>query len=543
MIARVVSAALPGARWTTQPAAHPYTTRGRQIDVDGIEIGECGLAAITRPGTWGLAMGLGLDRLVMLRKGIDDIRLLRATDPRIASQMLDLAPYRPVSAMPPVLRDLSIAVDAPLDAEALGDAVRSILGDRADLLKTCEVLSTTPASELPPAAAARELASGDHVPWNGVAYHDHALYVAEGGERDGGRIVRFDLDGDHVSKQTVLVDNLPSLGDHHTNGPVVASDGWVYFGQGTATNAGVVGPDNQQFGWLARNRDFHDTPCRDVTLTGVNFTSDDPLGQAKVTTGAYLPYGTPSERGQVIKGQVPCNGAVMRVKTTGGPIELVAWGFRNPFGLALDRGTLYVTDNGYDMRGSRPVFGAADVLWKVEMSHWYGWPDYSEGRPLTASFYSEGGGKPAGFLLAQHPETPPEPAAYFPVHSSADGLDFSHGEAFGYPGWAFVALFGDMAPTAGKVLGPVGFDIMRVDPATGDLAEFARNRGDKPGPASQKHQRGFERPVAVRFDPSGAALYVVDFGVIRMTDHGAEPERESGRIWKIVKEARYASDD
>jgi phenylalanyl-tRNA synthetase alpha chain len=155
MIARVVGAALPGARWTTQPASHPYTTRGRQIDALGIEIGECGLAAITKPGTWGLAMGLGLDRLVMLRKGIDDIRLLRATDPRIASQMLDLAPYRAVSTMPPVRRDLSLALDAPLDAEALGDAVRGILGARADLLEACEILSTTPASELPPAAAAR----------------------------------------------------------------------------------------------------------------------------------------------------------------------------------------------------------------------------------------------------------------------------------------------------------------------------------------------------------------------------------------------------
>jgi glucose/arabinose dehydrogenase len=375
----------------------------------------------------------------------------------------------------------------------------------------------------------RELASGDHAPWTGVAYKDGALYIAEGGEQEGGRIVRFDL---ATGAQTVLVDNLPSLGDHHTNGPVVSNDGWVYFGQGTATNSGIVGADNQQYGWLARHPELHDIPCRDVTLAGVNFDG----------TGAYLPAGTPSESGQVIKGQVPCSGAIMRVKTTGGPVELVAWGFRNPFGLALDRGTLYATDNGYDMRGSRPVFGSADVLWKVEPSHWYGWPDYSEGRPLTASFYSEGDGKPRGFVLAAHPETPPHPKAYLPVHSSADGLDFSHGETFGYPGWAFIALFGDMAPTAGKVLAPVGFEIVRVDPRTGDIAEFARNRGDKPGPASLKHQRGLERPIAVRFDPSGSALYVVDFGVIRMTDAGPQPERESGRIWKIVKEARYAGD-
>lgn len=163
LIERVVHAALPGAKLRTQPAIHPYTTHGRQIDVlvddEWIEIGECGLAArriLDDAGLTyhhGLAMGLGLDRLLMLRKGIDDIRLLRATDPRIASQLLDLAPYRPVSAMPPVRRDLSIVVDEPTDAEALGDQVRAAIG--TDLVEQVELLSTTPYDELPDAARMR----------------------------------------------------------------------------------------------------------------------------------------------------------------------------------------------------------------------------------------------------------------------------------------------------------------------------------------------------------------------------------------------------
>jgi phenylalanyl-tRNA synthetase alpha chain len=170
MIDRVVGAALPGARWRTQPATHPYTTSGRQIDVERagewIEIGECGLASPALVAN-GLAMGLGLDRLLMLRKGIDDIRLLRATDPRIAKQMLDLAPYRAVSMMPPVRRDLSIAVGAPLAAEELGDHVREALGDRATLVESVELLSSTPASELAAAAVARL----------GIAAHQHNLLV------------------------------------------------------------------------------------------------------------------------------------------------------------------------------------------------------------------------------------------------------------------------------------------------------------------------------------------------------------------------------
>jgi len=163
MIATVVTAALPGRTWRTSPAVHPYTTCGRQIDVevDGrwIEIGECGLAAIAP----GLAMGLGLDRIVMLRKGIDDIRLLRATDPRIASQMLDLEPYRAVSTMPPVRRDLSIVVDAGIEPEQLGDRIRAALDDRAELVEAVEIASTTPYDALPAAARARlGIAPGQH---------------------------------------------------------------------------------------------------------------------------------------------------------------------------------------------------------------------------------------------------------------------------------------------------------------------------------------------------------------------------------------------
>lgn len=160
MIEAVVRAALPGRAYRTVPAEHPYTTRGRQIDVSiggaWIEIGECGLAApsLLPPATWGLAMGLGLDRLVMLRKGLDDIRLLRATDPRIASQMLDLAPYQPVSPMPEVRRDLSIVTREVPDSEALGDRVRAALGARAELLEAVELVSVTPGRELP--ASARE---------------------------------------------------------------------------------------------------------------------------------------------------------------------------------------------------------------------------------------------------------------------------------------------------------------------------------------------------------------------------------------------------
>ena len=167
MIALVVGAVLPGARWRTSPARHPYTTHGLQVDLHTasgwVELAECGLAAehvLTGAGLdpdrySGLALGMGLDRALMLRKGIDDIRVLRSTEPRIAAQLLDLGPWRPVSSQPPVRRDLSIVADAPVDAELLGDAVRGALGPAAEDLESVTVLASTGYADLPDAARRR----------------------------------------------------------------------------------------------------------------------------------------------------------------------------------------------------------------------------------------------------------------------------------------------------------------------------------------------------------------------------------------------------
>ncbi len=372
-----------------------------------------------------------------------------------------------------------------------------------------------------------EIARSRNGPWTGVEHHGGAFYIAEGGQLEGGRILRVDKGG----KLTVLVEGLPSLGDHHTNGPAIGRDGYLYFGQGTATNSAVVGTDNTKFGWLKRHPEFHDVPCQDVTLSGANFETGD---EKKALTGAFLPYGTASTPQQVVAGQVPCSGAILRVPLAGGKPELVAWGFRNPFGLTFAAdGTLYATDNGYDERGSRPVFGAGDVLWRVQPGAWYGWPDYSAGEAIDNDTYQSPGDDSPKRLLAANPSKPPAPTAILPVHASANGFDFSRNAAFGHVGQAFIAIFGDQAPVVGKVVNPVGFKVIRVDLQTGVSHDFAVNRGKQNGPASLLKRGGLERPVAARFDPSGQALYVVDFGVLAMSDEGASAEEGTGVIWRI----------
>ena len=167
MIAMLVEAVLPGARCRTVASAHAYTEGGRQIDVwhegQWMEIGECGrihpcvlTGAGLDPSRWsGLALGMGLDRALMLRKGIPDIRYLRATEPRIADQMQDLERWRPVSMLPAITRDISVVVDEDTDDENIGDIVRSALGDRIEDMESISVLSRTTYDDLPPPAQQR----------------------------------------------------------------------------------------------------------------------------------------------------------------------------------------------------------------------------------------------------------------------------------------------------------------------------------------------------------------------------------------------------
>jgi phenylalanyl-tRNA synthetase alpha chain len=160
MVQTVIEAALPGHCYRLVSSSHPYTIDGQQIDVkvdeDWVEIGECGVAApkiLAQSGleptqTTGLAMGLGLDRILMIRKSINDIRLLRSEDLRVAEQMLDLSPYVSVSNQPPIRRDLSIAVDQTLSAEELGDRIREAMHNQLDQLESADILNQVPYEEL-----------------------------------------------------------------------------------------------------------------------------------------------------------------------------------------------------------------------------------------------------------------------------------------------------------------------------------------------------------------------------------------------------------
>ena len=69
--------------------------------------------------------------------------------------MQDLAPYRAVSAMPPVRRDLSVVVGDDDTVEDIGDRVRDALGADAEVVEEVVVVSETAFAHLPAAAVVR----------------------------------------------------------------------------------------------------------------------------------------------------------------------------------------------------------------------------------------------------------------------------------------------------------------------------------------------------------------------------------------------------
>ncbi len=161
LIQTMLNAVLPGVSYRLNETSHPYTLNGIEIEVlvDGkwIEVGEGGEAHpdLVPSGHTGLATGWGLDRLAMLVKGIDDIRLLRSSHPQIAVQMTNLEPYHPVSNQPSISRDMSIVTGVDTELEDICEEIVEVLEDEAELLESVDILSETHYHQLPQKAIQR----------------------------------------------------------------------------------------------------------------------------------------------------------------------------------------------------------------------------------------------------------------------------------------------------------------------------------------------------------------------------------------------------
>lgn len=375
-----------------------------------------------------------------------------------------------------------------------------------------------------------EIVNGLPGPVTGMVYYQEALFISVG-NRSGsanpgcGKIIKIEKDG----KMTTVAADLKTCGDHFTGDIVVGNDQRLYFGVGTATNSGVVGKDN--LSWLKFNPEFHDTPARTFKLSVENFVSENPLNKEKeiLQTGAFMPLGTPSKKGELVEGKKLSNGVIYRCHLDGSHLEIFADGFRNPFGLQFSpfNGKLYTTDNGADPRGSRRIFNDWDSLWQVEVGRWHGWPDFFSGLPVTLPHFHQRGQVKPTFLIENHPSLSEKLVTRFEPHSSSNKFDFSTNPQFGYVGEIFVAQSGGLG-FEGESKKP-GFKVVRINEQTGQVNDFYKNLN------GENILNAPVRPVEAKFSPKGEVLYLIDLGYIGKMN-SAMPKPNSGAIWKIVKE-------
>lgn len=410
-------------------------------------------------------------------------------------------------------------------------------------------------------------------PIGGMVVDHHKIYVSHR-DRDGyGVITQFGFDGSHKT----ITSGWPAQGDYGLTDLAVLHDPGrregdrLFFACGSATNSGIVGLDNMM--WLRRYRDFCDQSAVAMDLLGLRSLTKNPFasifipgGGETADTGPFQPFAksdltrvpaTPAKRP---------NSVVASVAIEGGNERIHAYGFRYPRGLAIsDRGTLYFTNDGMEMRGSRPVKDDPCALIHIYTSGPPtpgGFPDYSASLeeinqqkfqpPMTA--FPRNNVPKVGFLL-EHGEGSgfqrPDPGdwenlsrtrtAVFPPLSGAAKLAFPPAEgplASAFRGEVFVALSGDTAPFGTgdyPLVRPVGYKVVRVNLDTGKVQDFIFNVGMLPG--SQIERRGFvglERPVDVKVGPDGA-LYVLDMGEIEYkTDGRQKVARAGGKLFKLV---------
>ncbi len=163
----VFEAACPGAEMVVLEAKHPYTIHGIEVyaKIDGreIEVLEAGLfhpellrmAGVDESTHSGLALGMGIERLIMARKNLPDIRLIRSTDPRVISQMSNFERFKLVSNQPAIKRDMSYCVDKNDTEEDICDQIKHVFGEKSYLIEEVQILSRTPYDKLEPIAVER----------------------------------------------------------------------------------------------------------------------------------------------------------------------------------------------------------------------------------------------------------------------------------------------------------------------------------------------------------------------------------------------------
>ncbi|HZZ42357.1 MAG TPA: hypothetical protein VFE58_05435 [Tepidisphaeraceae bacterium] len=392
-------------------------------------------------------------------------------------------------------------------------------------------------------------------PIGGIVVDQGRILISHRDQHDRGVISSLGYDGSHKT----IVANLPAQGEYSvTDLAINPANGRLYFGVGSATNSGVVGIDDWDIGWVSSHKDFCDQSAVDLKLLGYRFDTHNPpsgiFGGADIAvTAPFQPFANSKKLRIPHTPTGKPTAAVYSVNLNGTDLRVEAHGIRNPVGLQFNEfGRLYLTNQGMQLRGTRPVKNDPDSLLWLVPGVWYGWPDFSadlypiadpQFQPPTEMIVRTG--YPELSPLIDHETSnlvPPDRNALlratFPSMSGASKFDFAPatGPLSSFHGQALIPLAGDLAPfaNAGDPLPhPVGYKIVRVDVETQQVHDFIFNTQHLPASQLKNHPTALERPIDLKFAPDGS-LYIVDEG--ELTDHHGQlhPTIGSGKILHLI---------
>lgn len=365
------------------------------------------------------------------------------------------------------------------------------------------------------------IADGFKLPISGINQLNGDIYVSH-----RGTITVLASDGTRRD----IINGLPSFGDHTNNRVEFGMDSKIYFGQGTATNSGIVGLDNN---WILEHPYFCDIPGSPVILKEINYESSNILipSSGPVYTGAFSIFASSSlQHYEMMLGDVRASGSIIRANLDGSEMEILAWGLRNPIKLLFDSNNrLLISNDGMNDRGSRPIANGYDTIEVYEPGAWYGWPDYVTGEPVASPRFTPSSGIEPVMLLETIPSVPPRPLAIFSPGSNIVGFDINYNPDFGPVGDAYIASFGRVfyQGMTDFIRSGVGHRINQVNLTTGEVTTFAINNSGFPEPG------GFGRPTDVVFGPDGA-MYISDLAYDTFVEPNVYPPG-TGVIWRIYR--------
>ncbi|MDZ5252572.1 hypothetical protein [Clostridium sp. LIBA-8841] len=211
-----------------------------------------------------------------------------------------------------------------------------------------------------------------------LEYYDGKLYYTL-----DEKLISYDLN--NLSKE-ILIEEIPNKGLNKENTMILIKEGKLYLSIGSATNSGIVAEEGEAY----------DIPPVDTILNGRNYDENKK--------GAFVPYNTKTQKGEVVKGNIVGNGAIIEVDIKNNEKKLYSYGIRNVKGIDLNSsGEIFAIVGGIEEKGYRPLNGDNDYIYKIEgKGTWYGWPDYSGGDPVNSPRFREEGKPIINFITDEH---------------------------------------------------------------------------------------------------------------------------------------------